>query len=138
MGRQIESIENYWEEYADLLEIQRMRLTMSIDQLDERGVSQLAITLKDDDNEAVAKARDYIIQTFENILYPQVRRMIIAKLADNENYQKILNIYLTMHNDGLKAEPENKDFYEKRIFVANELDKKLKNVLPLNDPKAIV
>jgi len=71
MGRTIESIENYWEEYADLLDIQRMRLTISIDTRNERGVSQLVITLKDDDTEAVAKARDYIIQTFENILFPQ-------------------------------------------------------------------
>ncbi|MBO9203040.1 MULTISPECIES: hypothetical protein [Niastella] len=168
MGRKIASIESYWEEYADLLGIQGgMRYTMNIDQLDERGVSQLAITVKDDDTEAVAKARDYIIQTFENLLYPQAelltdikeldrlhndvpdtrrygsiekwyRRMIIAKLAGNENYKKILNIYLTMHNEGLQEEPGNKDFYEKRIFVANELDKKLNNVLPLNDPKAIV
>lgn len=168
MGRKIESIENYWEEYADLLEIfGGMRLTLSLDQLDERGVSQLAVTLKDDDTEAVAKARDYIIQTFENILYPQAesltdikeldkvhndvpdttrhgsiemwfRRMIIAKLAGSKKYQKIYDLFLTIENEAIQLDPENKAEYEKMIYVAGELDKKLKNVLPLNDLKAIV
>ncbi|MCS3798889.1 hypothetical protein [Niastella sp. OAS944] len=167
MGRKIELIESYWEEYAELLGIQRMRLTMSIDQLDERGVSQLGITLKDDDTEAVAKARDYIIQTFEKILYPQAefmtdireldivhnnvpdntrygsiekwfRRMIIAKLAGNENYQKVLNLFLSMEQKAIQLDPENKAEYETMINIVGELDKKLSNVLPLKDPKDII
>jgi hypothetical protein len=168
MGRKIASIEKYWEDYAESLEIRTvLQLTLNIDPLDEKGVSKISITLKDDDNDAVAKARDFIIHSFENVLLPEAesltdikaldrvyndvpdstrygtietwfKKMVIAKLAGNENYQKIYNLFLNMHNEAIRASPERKEHFEKRIFVANELDKKLNNVPPLNDPKAIV
>jgi hypothetical protein len=168
MGRKIASIEKYWEDYAEQLEIRGLlQLTLNIDPLDEKGVSKISITLKDDDNEAVAKARDFIIHSFENVLLPEAesltdvkaldrvyndvpdstrygaietwfKKMIIAKLAGNEKYEKIFNLFVTIHNEAIQVDPENKAEYDKLIFVANELDKKLKDVLPLTDPKAIV
>jgi hypothetical protein len=168
MGRKIEAIEKYWEEYAESLEIRTSwQLTLHIDPLDEKGVSKAFIILKDDDSEAVAKARDFIIHSFENILYPEAesltdikaldrvyndvpdsmrygsiemwfKRMIIAKLAGSEKYQKIYNLFLTIEKEAIQLDPENKAEYENLIYVAGELDKKLNNVLPLSDPKAIV
>jgi hypothetical protein len=168
VGRKIASIEKYWEEYGDLLEVSGgLSLTVNVDPVDERGVSTLMISLTADDNEAVAKARDYIIQTCENVLWPEVesmtdiqeldreyndvpddrlygavetwfRKMAIAKLAGSENYQKVSNLFLTIYGDAIQTDPANKAYYEKLIHVAGEVDKKLKNVLPLSDPKGIV
>jgi hypothetical protein len=168
MGRKIDSIEKYWEEYTEQLEVRTvLQLTLNVDPLNEKGASKIAITVKDDDPEAVAKARDFITHNFEHTLSPEVealtdikaldrvyndvpdstrygaiekwyKKMIIAKLAGSKNYEKVLNLFITIHNDAIRVDPDNKAEYEKLIVVANELDKKLEKVLPLSDPKAIV
>jgi len=64
------------------------------------------------------------------------RKLIIAKLAGNMNYESIYDeIYLRVSN-GIKQYP-NETHYQEYLWVIEQIYKKLKNVYPLENPNLI-